>query len=125
MVRSVESEGGTTQFVATDVSQEEDVKALVAAAVRTYGKLDGACNAAGVSQRGKIMHEVTAEEWDRCHGINLRGMFLCNKYEVLSMIESGGGAIVNITSQVSIVAVQHGCEYCRAEERLVGEERVS
>src|SRR3546814_11593919 len=72
-VRSVESEGGTAQFVATDVSQEEDVKALVAAAVRTYGKLAGACNAAGVSQRGKIMPEVTAEAWARCHGIHPRG----------------------------------------------------
>lgn len=119
-VRSVESEGGTAQFVATDVSQEEDVKALVAAAVRTYGKLDGACNAAGVSQRGKIMHEVTAEEWDRCHGINLRGMFLCNKYEVLSMIETGGGAIVNIASTVSMVAVQNGAEYCASKAGVMG-----
>src|SRR3546814_4560929 len=112
--------GGTAQFVATDVSQEEDVKALVAAAVRTYGKLDGACNAAGVSQRGKIMHEVTAEEWDRCHGINLRGMFLCNKYEVLSMIETGGGAIVNIASTVSMVAVQNGAEYCASKAGVMG-----
>src|SRR3546814_21060216 len=111
--------GGTAQFVATDVSQEEDVKALVAAAVRTYGKLDGACNAAGVSQRGKIMHEVTAEEWDRCHGINLRGMFLCNKYEVLSMIETGGGAIVNISPTVPMLAGQHRS---RSATRRVGQE---
>ncbi|MDB5713647.1 MAG: family oxidoreductase [Sphingomonadales bacterium] len=119
-VQSIEAAGGTAQFIATDVSQEEDVKALVAAAVKAFGKLDGACNAAGVSQRGKAMHEITIEEWDRCHGINLRGMFLCNKYEVLSLLESGGGAIVNIASTVSVVAVQNGAEYCASKSGVMG-----
>src|SRR3546814_19230492 len=104
----------------SDVCSSDLVKALVGAAVRTYGKLDGACNAAGVSQRGKIMHEVTAEEWDRCHGINLRGMFLCNKYEVLSMIETGGGAIVHNASTVSMDAVQTGAEYFVITSRVIG-----
>lgn len=119
-VRAIAAQGGTAQFVATDVSREEDVQALVAAAVATYGKLDGACNAAGVSQRGKPMHEITIEDWDRCHGINLRGLFLCNKYEVLSMIGSGGGAIVNIASTVSTVAVQNGAEYCASKAGVMG-----
>lgn len=119
-VKSIEAIGGSAHFVATDVSQEADVKALVAAAVSTYGKLDGACNAAGVSQRGKVMHEITSEDWDRCHGINLRGMFLCNKYEVLAMIESGGGAIVNIASTVSSVAVQNAAEYCASKAGIMG-----
>jgi NAD(P)-dependent dehydrogenase (short-subunit alcohol dehydrogenase family) len=119
-VRAIAASGGTAQFVKTDVSREEDVKALMAATTSAYGKLDGACNAAGVSQRGKAMHEISADEWDRCHGINLRGMFLCNKYEVLSMIGSGGGAIVNIASTVSVVAVQNGAEYCASKAGVMG-----
>ena len=119
-IRTIEARGGTAQFVATDVSQEEDVKALVSAAVSTYGRLDGACNAAGVSQRGKPMHEITIDDWDRCLGINLRGLFLCNKYEVIAMIDNGGGAIVNIASTVSTVAVQNGAEYCASKAGVMG-----
>jgi 2,5-dichloro-2,5-cyclohexadiene-1,4-diol dehydrogenase 1 len=118
--RCIEVAGGTAQFVKTDVSCEEEVEALVGATVASYGRLDGACNAAGVSQRGKPMHEITTDDWDRCHNINLRGMFLCNKYQVLSMLRTGGGAIVNIASTVSTVAVQNGAEYCASKAGVMG-----
>jgi NAD(P)-dependent dehydrogenase (short-subunit alcohol dehydrogenase family) len=116
----IRSTGGEAQFLFTDVAEENDVKALVAATVKTYGRLDGACNAAGISQRGKVMHDVSVEEWDRCHGINLRGLFLCNKYEVLAMLENGGGSIVNIASTVSSVGVRNGSEYCASKAGVMG-----
>lgn len=119
VVEHIEASGGRAQFVHTDVSDEDGVKAMVEAAVAAYGRLDGACNAAGISQRGKIMHELSLAEWDRCHGINLRGLFLCNKYEVLAMLESGG-AIVNIASTVSVVGVQNAVEYCSSKAGVMG-----
>lgn len=120
VTEGIKSAGGQAQFVHTDVSDEDSVKSLVEAATGAYGRLHGACNAAGISQRGKIMHELSLAEWDRCHGINLRGLFLCNKYEVLAMLDSGGGSIVNIASTVSVVGVQNAVEYCSSKAGVLG-----
>ena len=103
-----------------DVSSEEAVRAMVERAVSTFGRIDGACNAAGVPQTGKPLLEVTAAEWDRCHGVNLRGVFLCNKYEIAAMLETGGGAIVNIVSTASMVGFPNGAEYCASKAGVLG-----
>jgi len=110
---------GKAQFVHTDVSNEDDVKAMVAAAVSAYGKLDGAINAAGVPQHGKPMHEVTADEFDFVCGINLRGMFLCVKYQVQAMLEKGG-AIVAIASTAGVTGVPNSSEYCASKSGVMG-----
>lgn len=119
-VNTILAAGGTAQFILTDVSDEQDVIKLVDGAVSAYGKLDAACNAAGISQRGKIMHELSLEEWDRCIAINLRGLFICNKYQVRAMLKTGGGAIVNIASAVSMIAVPNGAEYCASKAGVMG-----
>jgi 2,5-dichloro-2,5-cyclohexadiene-1,4-diol dehydrogenase 1 len=119
-VSAILAAGGQAQFILTDVSDEQAVMQLVDGAVSAYGKLDAACNAAGISQRGKIMHELSLEEWDRCIAINLRGLFICNKYQVRAMLKTGGGAIVNIASAVSLVAVPNGAEYCASKAGVMG-----
>ncbi|MFY9328243.1 MAG: SDR family NAD(P)-dependent oxidoreductase [Georgfuchsia sp.] len=81
----IKKTGGTAHAICTDVNVEEDVKIMVKSAVEKYGRLDGACNSAGICQRGKITHELSTAEWDACHGVNLRGLFLCNKYEIIAM----------------------------------------
>ncbi len=112
--------GGTAQAVAANVAKEEEVRALVDAAVKAYGGLQGAVNAAGVPQVGKLAHEVSVEEWDRCHGVNLRGLFLCNKYEIVAMLASGGGSIVNIASTAASVGFPNGAEYCASKAGVMG-----
>lgn len=112
--------GGTAQAIRADVSIEADVKTMVGRAVEAYGRLDGACNAAGVPQSGKVLHEVGLEEWDRCHGVNLRGLFLCNKYQIMAMLESGGGSIVNIASTAAMVGFPNGSEYCASKAGVMG-----
>jgi NAD(P)-dependent dehydrogenase (short-subunit alcohol dehydrogenase family) len=112
--------GGVAQSVRADVANEADVQAMVQAAVTAYGRLDGACNAAGVPQQGKLLHEVTIDEWDRCHGVNLRGLFLCNKYQVIAMLANGGGAIVNIASTAAMVGFPNGSEYCASKAGVMG-----
>src|SRR3546814_15688330 len=77
----VSGNGGEARAFHGDVGSEEDVRAMVDAAVSAFGGLQGAVNAAGVPQVGKLLHDVDIEEWDRCHRVNLRGLFLCNKYE--------------------------------------------
>lgn len=112
--------GGRVIGVRADVSVEDDVKAMVATAVGSFGKLDGACNAAGVPQTGKMLHEVTPEDWDRCHRVNLRGTFLCNKYQIAAMLETGGGAIVNVVSTAAMVGFPNGGEYCASKAGVLG-----
>lgn len=112
--------GSSVSAIGADVSNETDVRTMVDAAVTRFGRLDGACNAAGVPQTGKALHEVSADEWDRCHSVNLRGLFLCNKYQIAAMLQSGGGSIVNIVSTAAMVGFPNGAEYCASKSGVLG-----
>jgi NAD(P)-dependent dehydrogenase (short-subunit alcohol dehydrogenase family) len=111
---------GKAQFLRTNVADEADVKALVAAAEGSYGRLDGAINSAGVAQRGVPLASLSLEDWDRVHRINLRGMFLCMKHQILSMQRTGGGSIVAISAGASINGVPNSSEYCAAKSGVNG-----
>lgn len=111
---------GQGQFIRTDVANEADVKAMVDAAVTAYGRLDGAINAAGVPSCGKLLADVSLAEFDRCNNINLRGMFLCLKYQVAAMQRSGGGSIVAISSSAAIIGVPKHAEYCASKSGVTG-----
>lgn len=124
VAKRIVAEGGTASAVMADVADESSVRAMVDHAIATYGALDGACNAAGVPQRGKILHEVELDEWDHCHGVNLRGLFLCNKYQIAAMLERGG-AIVNIASTAAMVGFPNGAEYCASKAGVLGLTRGS
>ena len=120
VVAEIEKAGGTAQAVVANVAKEEDVRAMVDAAVSAYGGLQGAVNAAGVPQVGKPAHLVSIEEWDRCHSVNLRGLFLCNKYQITAMLAGGGGSIVNIASTAAMVGFPNGAEYCASKAGVMG-----
>src|SRR3546814_12331875 len=101
---------------------------MVAFAVDTYGRLDGAHNNAGIEMVNKPIHELTAAEWQRCLDVDLTGVFYCMKHEFLAMKDSGGGSIVNTSSGAGIrgqvnaadyVAAKHGVQG-RSEEPRVG-----
>src|SRR3546814_11191636 len=87
----VSGNGGEARAFHGDVGSEEDVRAMVDAAVSAFGGLQGAVNAAGVPQVGKLLHDVDIEEWDRCHRVNLSGLFICNKSEAASSEERSVG----------------------------------
>jgi len=120
VVRSVASGSGRAQFVRTDVSSEDSVKALVAAAVSAYGRLDGAINAAGVVQHWKRVHEISTPEWDFVVNINLRGMFFCLKHQIAAMLETGGGAIVAVASIAANLGFPMSGEYCASKAGVMG-----
>ena len=120
VVREIDEAGGEAQFVRTDANLEEDVRNMVEAAVSRYGRLDGACNSAGVPQSGKLVHEMSAEEWDRCHNLNMRGLFFCNKHQIAAMLQTGGGSIVNIASSGALAAFPNGSEYCASKAGVLG-----
>lgn len=111
---------GQAQFVRTDVSVENSVQALVAAAVGAYGRLDGAINAAGVVQHWKRIHEISQPEWDFVVNINLRGMFFCLKHQIAAMLASGGGAIVAVASVAADLGFPRSGEYCASKAGVMG-----
>ena len=118
--RMIEEAGGRALAVACDVTRSEDVKAALEETIETFGRLDVAFNNAGVENEVKPMAEVTEEEWDRIVAINLRGVFLCMKYEVPLMLGQGGGAIVNTSSGAGVKGFPGGAAYVAAKHGVVG-----
>jgi NAD(P)-dependent dehydrogenase (short-subunit alcohol dehydrogenase family) len=89
---------GKAIFVQTDVTQADQVKALVEQTVKTFGSIDCAVNNAGIEGRAASMVACTEDNWDRVIDINLKGIWLCMKYQIPRMREQGGGSIVNMAS---------------------------
>jgi NAD(P)-dependent dehydrogenase (short-subunit alcohol dehydrogenase family) len=118
--RRIEELGGRALAVACDVTRTEDVKAALDETIETFGRLDAAFNNAGVENEVKAMADVTEEEWDRIVAINLRGVFLCMKYEIPLMLRQGGGAIVNTSSGAGVKGFPGGAAYVAAKHGVVG-----
>jgi NAD(P)-dependent dehydrogenase (short-subunit alcohol dehydrogenase family) len=124
-VELIKDAGGEASFVVCDVSKEHDVRKMVEIAVDRYGRLDYAFNNAGIGPDGKRVPvvdivDMPEELWDRTIDINLKGVFLCLKYEMRQMMKQGGGAIVN-TSSVGAVRPQPGfCAYNASKSGLGG-----
>ena len=98
--------GDAAVAVRADVAQEADVVAMIAAAEKAFGRLDILVNNAGVTSGLVRLHEETPESWDRIHSVNLKGVFLGMKHGVASMLASGGGAIVNISSAAGLIGLK-------------------
>ena len=85
-------------FIAVNVAESQEVRNMVAHAVDRFDRLDVLVNAAAVLIRTPLLADVGEREWDLVMNTNLRGMFLCCKYAIPAMLQSGGGSIVNIAS---------------------------
>src|SRR5690349_19001903 len=86
-LQAIQSAGGEAIFIKCDVSKEEDVKKMVEKTITTFGRLDFAFNNAGIEGRSAITHECTTENWDQVLGVNLKGAWLCMKYEIPYMLK--------------------------------------
>jgi len=103
-VHMITEQGGDAAFVQVDVTQARQVEAMISTTVATYGRLDCAHNNAGIGARPRaLLHELPEESWDRVLSINLKGVWLCMKYEIMQMLKQGGGAIVNTASIMGLV----------------------
>jgi NAD(P)-dependent dehydrogenase (short-subunit alcohol dehydrogenase family) len=119
-VSMITEAGGDAIFVQTDVSKPLEVEAMVRKIVEAYGRLDCAFNNAGVSGLGTLTHDYTEERWDEVTGINLKGTWLCMKYEIAQMLTQGGGSIVNDSSAAGLVAYPGGAPYAAAKHGIIG-----
>jgi hypothetical protein len=115
----IEKAGGRAVAVRCDVTRSQDVRAALQQAVEVFGRLDVAFNNAGAEQAVKPAAETTEQEWDRIIAINLRGVFLCLKYEIPLMLRQGGGAIVNTSSGAGVKGFGGGVAYAASKCRLL------
>src|SRR4249920_893812 len=98
-VHMITENGGEAIFVQVDVTSASAVEAMISKTVETYGRLDCAHNNAGIAGRIRApLHECPEDVWDQVLAINLKGVWLCMKYEITQMLKQGGGAIVNDSS---------------------------
>lgn len=105
--------GGTASFIRADVADAGDVEAMVAHAVATHGRLDIAVNNAGIGAEVYPIIDTPDAWWDRVQNTNLRGNFLCLKYQARAMLAAdNGGAIVNVGSVNTFLGCPGAAAYC-------------
>lgn len=114
-VALIEGLGGKAIFTQGDVSKEDQVKNTVDLAVKTYGRLDIACNSAAVSRGSGPIHLYEREVFDQTLEMCLTNTWLCMKYEIPAMLENGGGSIINISSNASLRGQAFNTAYAAAK----------
>lgn len=119
-VELIQDAGGTAEFKRTDVSKENDVSNLVSFAVNRYGKLDFACNNAGIEGARAPIAELPTDHWDQVVGVNLTGVYHCLKYELRQMLAQGSGAIVNIASVAAFIGSPAMAGYVATKHGVMG-----
>jgi NAD(P)-dependent dehydrogenase (short-subunit alcohol dehydrogenase family) len=121
----IRKSGAECLFVRSDVSSESDVKALVQKTIETYGRLDCAFNNAGIESLMKPLHEQSVEHFDNLMAINVRGLFLCMKYEIQQMMTQGSGVIINNSSTSGLVAFAGTSPYVASKHAVMGLTRAA
>jgi NAD(P)-dependent dehydrogenase (short-subunit alcohol dehydrogenase family) len=105
-VRLIQEAGGEATFMQVDVTQTADVVALLAKMMAVYGRLDCAHNNAGVEGAIGPIADCTEDNWDRVISVNLKGVWLCMKYEIAQMLQQDRGTIVNTASVAGLVGAR-------------------
>ncbi|MCP5114154.1 MAG: glucose 1-dehydrogenase [bacterium] len=116
--KAIHDRGQQAVFCRADVSQAADAERMVQTALDEYGRLDALVNNAAIQILGRLT-ETSEEDWDRLHGVNLKGVFLGSKYAIPAMIRSGGGSIINMASVLGLVGDPDLAAYCAAKGGVI------
>lgn len=120
-IETINAAGGEGLFVKTDISKASDVEALVQKVVERFGRLDLAFNNAGVEGVWAPLTQQTEEDFDRTIDVNLKGVWLCLKYEIQQMLKQGeGGSIVNMASIMGLVGSAGSAAYSASKHGVIG-----
>jgi NAD(P)-dependent dehydrogenase (short-subunit alcohol dehydrogenase family) len=119
-VAAIKKQGGDARFIRCDISKPAEVEALIRGTVEAFGRLDCAVNNAGIGGLMGPTGDYPEEAWDQVIATNLKGGWLCMKYEVQQMLKQGGGSIVNTASVAGLVGFQMGPAYVAAKHGIIG-----
>lgn len=118
--KMIEKAGGKAQFIKCDVSKEDDVKKMISQTIKTFGQIDYAFNNAGIEGQTAPTAESSMENWNRVIDINLKGVWLCMKYELIQMLKQGHGGIINCSSIAGLVAFEGIPAYVASKHGVLG-----
>ena len=124
-VAMINAAGGQAIAIGADVGDETQIQAMVARSVAAFGRLDCAFNNAGIAPRnvgpaGQRTHEMSRQSFEAMLAVNLTGVFLCMKHEIVQMLAQGGGAIINTASIAGLVGLPTSSNYVAAKHGVVG-----
>lgn len=122
---AIRQSGGRASYIRADISREDDVAATVQFAISEFGGLHGAFNNAAIVGQSGPLTELNLDNWHRVIGVNQTGVYLCMKHQIAHMLENGGGAIVNTSSSLGVVALPNSAEYTASKHGVVGLTRVA
>ena len=117
--QKIRSEGGEALFVKADMAIAADIIALHQQLIEKYGRLDIACNNAGIEGEQAPTELCTLENFDRVIGINLRGVFVCMQEQIKLMRPNKKGAIVNMASIAGLVGFPGSPAYCASKAAVI------
>lgn len=119
-VELIQQAGGTAMFVKVDVTDPAEVESMVKETVAAYGSLDCAFNNAGIEEEHMRLADCPEATFDRVMGINVKGVWLCLKYELAQMLKQGGGAIVNTASIAGLNGAAKMAAYSASKHAVIG-----
>ncbi len=119
-VKMIQGNGGEAFFIRSDISRSGEVENMVARTVEKYGRLDCAVNNAGVEAKlGDTVEQTTESDFDRVIGMNVKGTWLCMKYEIMQMHKQGSGNIVSTASSFGLLATAGNPAYCATKAAII------
>ena len=119
-VNLIKKEGGEATFIQTDITEATEVEKMIAQTVEIYGSLDCAFNNAGTEGKLAPITELSESDLNFVIDVNLKGTWLCLKYEIAQMLKQGGGAIVNTSSGAGEVGMANLSPYCASKHAVMG-----
>ena len=120
LVEEIQELEGQASYIKVDVANPKEVEALIERIVAEHGRLDCAFNNAGIEGPQAALHDLSLSDWDHLMSINLKGVWLCLKYEIRQMLKQGGGAIVNMSSVAGIIGMRGYSSYVAAKHGVIG-----
>lgn len=118
--RMVEEIGRKSLFIRADVSKDTDVKEMLRRAIDKFGRLDYAFNNAGIEGAQAVTPDCAEENWNRVIDINLKGVWLCMKYQIPQMLKQGRGSIVNCSSIAGLIGFPSIPAYVASKHGVIG-----
>ncbi|WP_035671135.1 SDR family oxidoreductase [Flavobacterium sp. 83] len=120
MLHLIKDSGGEAIFIKCDVSKTADVKAMVKNTIAAFGRLDYAFNNAGIEGKSAPTQDCTEENWDQTISVNLKGIWLCMKYEIPEILKQRKGVIVNCASVAGLVGFAGLPAYVASKHGVIG-----
>ncbi len=125
LAESLRREGAAAAFLRCDVSRPAEVEGMVARVMSEFGRLDAACNNAGIEGPQSRTADCEEADWDRVIAVNLKSVWLCMKREIPAMLAGGGGAIVNMSSVAGLVGFPGLPAYVASKHGILGLTRTA